>query len=59
VQDGPQVDLKEFFSRLKQAYITMQLVPCRGRITIKAYRVEEKPAKQVITEQDVIAQEKA
>jgi hypothetical protein len=57
VQDGPQVDLKEFFSGLKQAYITMQLVPCRGRITIEAHRVEEKG--QVITEQEVIAQEKA
>ncbi|EKJ70066.1 hypothetical protein FPSE_09759 [Fusarium pseudograminearum CS3096] len=59
MHDLPQVDLKVFFDGLKQDYITLKLIPCRGRITIEADKIEERLGEDVITEEEVIAQEGA
>ncbi|KAL4724364.1 hypothetical protein ACLX1H_008978 [Fusarium chlamydosporum] len=57
MHDLPQVDLKVFFDRLKQDYINLKLIPCHGRITIEAENVIERPGGDIITEEEVIAQE--
>ncbi|EXK82071.1 hypothetical protein FOQG_13587 [Fusarium oxysporum f. sp. raphani 54005] len=59
MHDLPQVDLKVFFDGLKQDYITLKLIPCRGRITIEADKIKERPGGEIITEEEVIAQEEA
>ncbi|KIL89170.1 hypothetical protein FAVG1_07564 [Fusarium avenaceum] len=57
MHDLPQVDLKVFFDSLKQDYVTLKLIPCRGWITIEVYKIRER--REIITEEDVIAQEEA
>ncbi|WZH44224.1 uncharacterized protein QYS62_005243 [Fusarium acuminatum] len=57
MHDLPQIDLKMFFNGFKQDYITLKIIPCRGRITIEADHCEERG--EIITEEDVIAQEEA
>ncbi|KAL5588110.1 hypothetical protein FOVSG1_013246 [Fusarium oxysporum f. sp. vasinfectum] len=59
MHDLLQIDLKVFFDGLKQDYVTLKLIPCRGRITIEADKIKERPGGEIITEEEVIAQEEA
>ncbi|KAJ4011757.1 hypothetical protein NW752_004159 [Fusarium irregulare] len=55
--DPEPVDLKEYLEALKQAYISLDLIPCRGRLTIEVIDVNELPEGQRVTEGEVIAQD--
>ncbi|CAG7562526.1 unnamed protein product [Fusarium equiseti] len=58
VQDVEPVDLKEYLEGLKQAYINLNLIPCRGRLILEVTKdVSELPDGQRITEEEVIAQD--
>lgn len=47
-------DIKEYFQELKEAYRSLRLIPCVGRVTIEADSVEERASH--IDEEEVLAQ---
>ncbi|KAH6894377.1 hypothetical protein B0T10DRAFT_603878 [Thelonectria olida] len=54
--DLSPVDIKDYFDNLREAYQTLKLIPCPGRITIEAWDVED--GADEITEEQVISQKK-
>ncbi|KAH8889057.1 hypothetical protein GQ53DRAFT_748535 [Thozetella sp. PMI_491] len=48
------VDIKDYFEELKEAYRTLKLIPCLGKVTIEAEEVPER--EEEITEAEVRAQ---
>ncbi|KAI3574065.1 hypothetical protein IWW34DRAFT_885205 [Fusarium oxysporum f. sp. albedinis] len=57
VQDGEPADMREYLEGLKEVYRTLQILPCRGRITLEAENVSERPESERITEEEVATQE--
>ncbi|KAJ4110263.1 hypothetical protein NW768_012023 [Fusarium equiseti] len=58
MHDCEPVDLREYLDGLKQAYINLDLIPCRGRFTFEVVNdVGELPEGKRITEEEVISQD--
>ncbi|KAH7182357.1 uncharacterized protein B0J16DRAFT_356360 [Fusarium flagelliforme] len=57
VQDVEPVDLREYLNGLKQAYINLDLIPCRGKLIFEVIDFNELPEGQRVTEDEVIAQQ--
>lgn len=54
----PPQDIQDYFNELKDTYRSLKIIPCVGRITIKANRVPERNhSLDVITQDQVCAQE--
>jgi len=57
MHDCEPLDLREYLDGLKQAYINLDLIPCRRRLIFEVRDFNELPEGQRVTEDEVIVQQ--